>query len=245
MIFYYIRHGDPTYDPDCLTPLGRRQAEALGRRFAVHGLDKIFSSSSTRAIQTAEPTCEILKKGNVVLDWCNEGHAWQQLTVVKENGARTWCFHHRPTRELFARADVKALGKYFYKHPDIANNEFYKNSKFEEGLARIQREADAFFLSLGYRHDTDKGGYIAENPTNERVALFAHQGLGLALLACALDIPYNDLCTRFDFGHSGVTVIEFSAEKGQLCIPTVLQLSNDSHLYCEGLGTNYQNRIYI
>ena len=32
MLFFYIRHGDPIYSPDSLTPLGRRQAEALGRR---------------------------------------------------------------------------------------------------------------------------------------------------------------------------------------------------------------------
>lgn len=37
MLFYYIRHGDPIYDPDSLTPLGKRQAEALGKRLATHG----------------------------------------------------------------------------------------------------------------------------------------------------------------------------------------------------------------
>lgn len=35
MLFFYIRHGDPIYNPDSLTPLGRRQAEALGKRLAV------------------------------------------------------------------------------------------------------------------------------------------------------------------------------------------------------------------
>ena len=29
MILYYVRHGDPTYNPDELTPLGHRQAEAV------------------------------------------------------------------------------------------------------------------------------------------------------------------------------------------------------------------------
>lgn len=28
MIFFYIRHGDPIYVPDSLTPLGMRQADA-------------------------------------------------------------------------------------------------------------------------------------------------------------------------------------------------------------------------
>ena len=34
MLLYFIRHGDPCYDPDSLTPLGLRQAEAIGRRLA-------------------------------------------------------------------------------------------------------------------------------------------------------------------------------------------------------------------
>ena len=34
MLLFYLRHGDPIYSPDSLTPLGQRQAEALGRRLA-------------------------------------------------------------------------------------------------------------------------------------------------------------------------------------------------------------------
>ena len=59
MIFYYIRHGDPTYNPDSLTALGVRQAEALAKRLALYGLDNIYSSTSNRAIMTAKPTCEV------------------------------------------------------------------------------------------------------------------------------------------------------------------------------------------
>ena len=208
-------------------------------------VDKIFASSSTRAMQTADPTCEILKKEKTILDWCNEGHVWNELTVEYEKGQKTWCFSHKPTKELFVSAEIKALGNEFYTHEAFLDENVYGITKFKEGLERVQRETDAFFASLGYRHDSNRGGYIAEAPTKERVALFAHQGFGLAFLSCLLDIPYPIFCTHFDFGHSGVTAIEFSAKQGELCMPTVLQLSNDSHLYRDGLGTNYQNRIYI
>ena len=55
MRFFYIRHGDPTYNPDALTPIGERQAEAIGRQLARFGLDKIYASSSNRSQQTARP----------------------------------------------------------------------------------------------------------------------------------------------------------------------------------------------
>ena len=48
--------------------------------------------------------------------------------------------------------------------------------------------------------------------------------------------------SRFDMCHTGVTVIEFPSKTGPV-MPTVLTLSNDSHLYRDGLPTNYQHRI--
>ena len=62
MLLFYIRHGDPIYDPDTLTPLGVRQAEALSKRLALFGIDEIYASTSTRAQLTAKPTAELLKK---------------------------------------------------------------------------------------------------------------------------------------------------------------------------------------
>ena len=95
MILYYVRHGDPVYEPDSLTPLGQRQAEAVAKRFAVYGLDKIYASTSNRAILTAKPTCEVLKLEAELLDFANEGHAWRELTVDLDEGRRTWLFHHK------------------------------------------------------------------------------------------------------------------------------------------------------
>ena len=46
MLFFYIRHGDPVYEPNKLTPLGQRQAEAVAKRLSLYGLDRIFSSPS-------------------------------------------------------------------------------------------------------------------------------------------------------------------------------------------------------
>ena len=63
MIFFYVRHGDPIYNPDSLTPLGERQAEAIGKRLAMYGVDEIYSSTSERAKLTAKPLCELFARG--------------------------------------------------------------------------------------------------------------------------------------------------------------------------------------
>ncbi len=240
MLFFLIRHGDPIYNPDSLTPLGERQAEAVAKRLALYGIDRIYASSSKRAQLTAAPTAELVKKDVTILDWCNEGHAWRDLTVPLENGRKTWCFQHPETARFLNSDEVRALGRKWYTHPR------FEGTAFAEGIERIQRESDALFASLGYEHCLDSNGYIAKNHTKERVALFAHQGFGLAFLSCLLDVPYPIFSTHFDMGHSGMTVIEFvpSSPDGYT-LPTVLQLANDSHVYREGLPTNYQNRLYF
>ena len=101
MILFFIRHADPVYSPDSLTPLGSRQAESLAKRLSLYGLDEIYASSSNRAIMTAGPTCELLKKEADILDWCNEGHAWKELTVTDENGNRMWGFQNAQTVKDF------------------------------------------------------------------------------------------------------------------------------------------------
>ena len=235
MLFFYVRHGDPIYNPDSLTPLGHEQARAVAKRFSIYGLDRIYASSSNRARQTAEPTCQLLKKEMTICDWANEGHAWQELTVLNEQGNRLWGFQDKKTVDLFHSKEIRDLGNNWYNHPAL-------HEGFKKGTERVNRELDEFMLSLGYRHDRENERYEVVKSNNERVALFAHQGFGMSFLSSLLDIPYPIFSTRFDMGHTGVSVIDFTEKDGYV-YPVILQLSNDSHLYREGILTGYQNQI--
>lgn len=236
MLLFYVRHGDPIYSPDSLTPLGERQAEAVAKRLALYGVDKVYSSTSMRAQLTAKPTCEILKKTPELLDFANEGHAWNEITVELPEGKR-WLFHSQHHRALVNTEEVISLGHRWYEHPEFGE-------RFERGINRIRNEANAFLSSLGYEHIGTSGGYKVTRDNSERVAFFAHQGFGLAFLSQILDIPYPLFCTHFDMSHTGVTVIQFKNENG-LSFPTVLTLASDSHLYREGLPTKYNNALYF
>ncbi len=238
MLFFYIRHGDPIYDPDGLTPLGFRQAEALARRLAAYGLDRIYVSSSERAKLTARPTSELLHMTPTVLDWANEGYAWKDLAVpCGQRGRYDWAAVIPEYKKKFNSPTVRARGR------DWAEDPVFAGTRFAAGIQRIQHEADNLLNNLGYRHDLENNRYIPVRPNGDRIALFAHQGFGWAFLSCVLDIPYPQFCTHFDMGHSGMTVIEFGDQDGDAVFPKVLELANDSHLYRDGLPTRYQNRI--
>ena len=74
MRIYFIRHGDPNYKDNCLTPLGHQQAEALAERWAVSAekVDRIYSSKFGRAVETAEPTAAKLGLPVEILDFMHE-----------------------------------------------------------------------------------------------------------------------------------------------------------------------------
>ena len=233
MRFFYVRHGDPIYNPDSLTPLGHRQAEAVGRRLARYGLDEIYSSSSNRAQLTAQPTAKLLGKNITIFDWAHENNAWAKMTVQKEN-RRMWGFQDHETVIKFNSPDVCSLGKNWYDHP------YFKDTEFKSFSNHIDEKVDEFLLSLGYKHDRENNVYKAVNPNNKKVAFFAHQGIGMSILSSILDIPYTLFCTHFDLSHSSVTAIYFD-EKNEYVVPKVLQLANDSHLYKEEVNCKYNN----
>ena len=49
-----VRHGDPDYVKDCLTELGKKQAAVAAERLMGEGIEKIYSSSLGRAVETAQ-----------------------------------------------------------------------------------------------------------------------------------------------------------------------------------------------
>lgn len=231
MILFFVRHGDPCYNPDSLTPLGLRQAEAVGRRLSSRGVDKIFSSPMQRARQTAQPTAEMLAKEIEILDFASESHAWDELTLVREDGRRVWACTDKETQKLFASKDVRDLGMKWYTH--LA----FENTTYQKGMERIAGASDEWLFSLGYKRTECEGIYTEERKNTERIALFAHAGFGSAFLSHILGVPYPQYSQMFDLSHSCMTVIEFN-DNGGIVIPSVITMSNDAHLYEARLALN-------
>ncbi len=228
MRLFYLRHGDPTYIPDALTPLGRRQAEALAKRLAVYGVDKIYSSTSQRAYQTAQPTAELTKKEIVQIDEFNEKYAWERFAIPDREGKRRWLEANSDYRQLLVSREIYELGDRWYEHPRFAP------FGFGESMTHYQECIDAFLLSLGYEHDRESRTYKALQKNDQRVAVFAHGGFGGIFLSHILDIPYPMFVAHQALAHTAMTVIDFAPE-GEGIIPCMHQFGNDSHLYREGL----------
>ncbi len=224
------------YNPDSLTPLGERQAEAVAKRLAVHGVDKIFSSTSNRAYRTALPLSELTKKEITQIDFFNEKYAWEYFSIPTDNNDRAWIECIQSCRELLASNEIMKLGFEWYSHPDL------KEYRFKEGIELFDDKIDGFLLSLGYEHNRKKHSYRSVGELPERVAIFAHGGFGGVFISSLMDIPYPIYASHYGMPHTGVTAIEFNDNSFNI-IPRVLQFSNDAHLYREGLPTRWNNSI--
>ena len=60
MRIIFVRHGEPDYARDCLTPTGKRQAAAAARRLEREGIQEIYASPMGRARETAQFTADLL-----------------------------------------------------------------------------------------------------------------------------------------------------------------------------------------
>ena len=236
MLLYIIRHGDPIYSPDSLTPLGHRQAEALAKRLSVHGLDEIYASPLIRAQQTAQPTCELLHKQARILEWTSEAQAWSEFTFndPARGGGLNWVFHIQ--NDKYKMPELLEGDKWYDAEP-------FRQSNAREGYARIKRESDAFLAGLGYAREGLR--YRVTAPNDKRVAVFCHQGFGVTWMSHLLGIHPLLFWSTFDITHSSVTIIEFRNNPDGYCAPMCLALSDTSHIYAERLPLEYNNRLKI
>ncbi len=237
MFLLYVRHGQPDYANDCLTDVGRIQAKAVSERLAILGLDKIYSSTQGRAIETAKHTADKLNLPIEGVDFARENLAHQDF-AIERNGRRTWCFYDEETLKLFASEEVENRGFKWYEDP------LFKETNFKSGVLRVENAVNGFLKELGYERNEKTGKISAKKHLYDRVALFAHGGFGMIFVSTLLHIPYPMFCTRFvHLGLSSVTAFKFPDE-GEGFFPKTFQYSNDSHLYKENLLDTYDMRTF-
>ncbi|MCL2721431.1 MAG: histidine phosphatase family protein [Treponema sp.] len=227
MLLYIIRHGEPDYTTDSLTENGKKQANALADRLCTHGFDEIYSSPLGRAIQTAKPTCERLKKPYIIEDWMSEDLVWKDFSADDENGTRNWVFGCQNTR---------LIGSNYTKDDWHTNPVFSQCNSALDCYKRITNCSDDFLNRLGYKKEGNL--YKVVSPNEKRIAAFCHHGFGTAWLSHLLSIPPNIFWAGFDIAHSSVTILIFRNNPDGYTSPQCVCLSDMSHIYKEKLPVN-------
>lgn len=223
MRLYIIRHADPDYPNNTITEDGHKEAIALSKRLASHGLDKIYCSPLGRAIDTAKYTCELLGLEYSIEEWTREhgpecfieGTPWGRIFSINIPGEAFRCNETMPTHENWHEHSI------------------FPDQRIKDTVDAVKRNSDDFLKRLGY--EREGGRYKCVSPNQDKIAIFCHGGFGLTWLAHLLEIPVTLMWSGFWLPPSSVTTILFDERTPGYAVPRCIGLGDVSHLYKEGL----------
>ncbi|OGV73506.1 MAG: hypothetical protein A3K19_16975 [Lentisphaerae bacterium RIFOXYB12_FULL_65_16] len=205
-----IRHGDPDYTNDTITPTGRRQAELLSRHLLDAGITHLYCSPMGRARDTLRPTAEKLGLPHTVLPWlrelngCYDGKHWcwslpgaESLDLPQVPDASTW-------------HTFEPYGPHMQKVQDELGQQF-----------------DAFLAQLGYVREGLR--YRVECESRDVLAFFCHAGLSLTLLGYLFRWPLQLVYSHLSYDPTGVTRLTWETWQGY-AVPRAKTINDLAHL---------------
>ena len=223
MRILFVRHGEPDYEHDCLTPLGAVQAEAAAERLVREGISQIFTAPMGRAMETARAAADRLGPEPVPLDFMHELY-WGSAdgTPVFSNG------HPWHIADEMARIGWDLTDKSWPEHP------FFLHNRVTQEAAKVARGTDEWLSSLGYVREGTCYRCVRENDEQVTVALFSHGGSSSAAIARILNLTFPYVCAVFHMPFTSITAIRLDRHPGSIRMP-VLELTGDSR-HIEGLS---------
>ena len=223
MRVYFIRHGHPDYEHDCLTDIGRLQAEACAERLKNAGIQKIFASSKGRAIETAEHTAKKLGLSVEPVDFMREleWHSKSDEPIFK--GGNPW----------WVAEDMVLQGENLFD-VNWAESQRFSSSVIGDRVKTVTEGLDAWLRTLGYQRE---GNYyrVVGDHTDQTVAMFSHGGSSSAALSHLLSLPFPWVLQVIRMDFTSVIIIDLDNEKGTLTFPRLTLLNDARHI--EGIDT--------
>ena len=216
-----IRHAEPDYSVDSLTPKGRTEAELLSRRLCRYPVLDWYVSPLGRARDTAAFTLEKLGREAEVLPWLAE-YRGRFPDPVTGKPRHPWDLPPRWWPELKGVHEIRT---------------WLDDPAFDEGTTRqiwkeTQEGVDALMARYGYTKD----GPVWRCADNRdiTIGLFCHFGISMAVLGYLTDIPPLILWQRTICLPSSVTeVVTEERIKGEVSF-RITKLGDLTHLEAAG-----------
>ncbi len=217
MRLIYVRHGHPNYELDCLTPRGHQHAAAAAQRLKEEGIEKIYSSTCGRAMETAKYTADLLGLSIEGHDYMREiGWGTLQGEPLYHDG-HPWDTADKMVLENESLVDPLLLEKEPFCRNDVKNY-----------VQLMAEKSDAWLSSLGFQREGLYYRCLGE--TYHTVAAFGHGGASAALFSRLLNLPFLFLCCSMGLNYTGITVLNFKNEPGQLVTPQIEVFNDARHI---------------
>ena len=218
-----IRHAEPDYSVDSLTPKGWEEAELLGGRLAKYDIRDFYVSPLGRARDTAGCTLNRMSRTAEVLPWLQEFRGSFDDPLTGERRIIPW--------------DV--LPRIWTEFPGVAEIGTWCSAPvFDRGNVReIWQETTQGVDGLLARYGLFRDGPVWKCERNKpiTIALFCHFGISMAVLGYLTGISPMVLWHRVICLPSSVTeVVSEERVKGEISF-RITKLGDLTHLESAGI----------
>ncbi len=224
-----IRHGDPDYENNTLTPRGFEEVKALGKKYSAKDFDEIYCSPLERAKLTAEAVIKGEKEIKIC-DWLKE---FEYPIYLDNSSEKMFCWDFKPS--------------FFAKNSDFNDNSTYLDNKYlktgnvKEYYQNVVEQFDEILKKKGYQR---KDGYYKVLDANrETIVFFCHFVLMSVLLSHLFNLPYVALSQYMCCPPSGVTILVSEEREKGIAQFRMLRYGDISHLNDANLEPSFSGRF--
>ncbi len=222
MRIIFVRHGHPNYVDDCLTDLGKIQADAASEKLIKEGIKEIHSSTCGRAFETAQATADRLGLKVIPQDFIREvkwGKKFPEAELFHDG-------HPWDTAELLFHEH-----NYDLTESDWREHPYFKNNVILDSVEHVQDGFVDWMTKLGYSYK--EGKWFCERENNDTVALFSHGGAGCAAISKLLGWEFAYSILAVGMNYTSITIINLPSKPGSFTLPRIERMNDDSHVHVD------------
>ena len=223
MKLLFIRHGDPNYEKDCLTELGKKEAALLAERMAHTEVTEFFVSPMGRARETAQPTLDKVGRTATMYPWLQE-FSNVQITRPSDTVTPGIAWDWLP-------ADWTKVPDYYDKDK-WCDTEIMKQGHAREEYEKVIEGFDKLLGEHGYVRENNY--YRAEKPNRDTLAFFCHFGLECVLIGHLIGVSPMVLWHGMCAAPTSITEVNTEERRPGIASFRVSQFGDIHHLQAAG-----------
>lgn len=225
-----VRHADPDYSIDSLTPVGWEEARLLAERMAKLDITDFYVSPLGRARDTASLTLEKMDRKAEVCPWLREFEA----PIYKPDSPKPGC-----TWDWLPQ-DWTVEPRYY--DPDRWTEPEVMQAGDVAGQAEwVASNLDAVLAAHGYERDGNL--YRAVRPNTDTLAFFCHFGVECVMLGHLLHVSPMVLWHGMCAAPSSVTILNTEERRKGIVSFRMSTFGDTSHLYAGGREPSFAARF--
>lgn len=213
-----VRHAEPDYAVDGLTPKGHREAEMLAKRLAPLPVTAYYQSPLGRAQLTAGYTLRACGRTAETLPWLREFRGSCPDPVT---GKTRICWDQRPEHW-----EGRSM---LYSPEEWVRDDLMQGGDVEAQWNMVRDGIDELLARHGYRREGLM--YRCDDNRDDTIVLFCHFAVGTVLMSRILNMPPLPMLQTLCMAPSSVTTLTTEERKKGLVVFRCNGYGDISHLY--------------